>query len=924
MQSSYTGRLRARSLGVLLAVAGAAVCAHAGASGPVRARSLITATRCAVAPEIDGDLADAAWRGAGSAPILGSPSQPRNRIHACWDDAALYLAVWCEEPRMATIEAPPVERDGGVFLHESIEFFLSPQDGTGQYFHLMVDAANTQRDEEAPWPKSYDEAWNGVWESAVQRNESSWQLEVAVPFETLGVAPPEPTERWGLNVCRNRVNSGLDGNQLYSWSPLTGSSFHCPSRFGLLRFGVGEGVQIDAVGDLFPGTQTLACHCPAPTNARVYAGAADDFELRGRRAHQGDTQVRWRQFIDDRLVAVEVACADTGALLYASGHVRLDPVLPEGYANRLAQVDPSKRLLKEFHRAAARLAKSTAPLPERLDEWNAIAGRLDAAALEHQARRLLDNGPRAASGAPAYGLAVASSMVKILPQRPELARLTFSPEIRLQAAGNEAEAAQVVLYSPERDLRNVRLAATELRDAHGHVLPASCVSAAPVGFVETHSPKYYAAPIVGWWPDPILSETEQFDVRQGDLQPVWFSVRTPPDAAPGVYTGALTIRPESEPEAIIPVTVEVWEFALPVRSSLRTAVHCAPAYCYPPEQFAPERVTAIEQAFERFLAAHRVNPGSIYRPNKLLEGATLERWAKLDVNAFCIKYIRSGDLNAPDGLHMLPERLEHERTFIAQSLELARQHDMEDRAYVYMFDELRGKHFEGINEVAAVIEREFPNLITLTTAIDSTYGTRSPLKSVKAFCPNTPHYNLELAEQVRREGRQVWWYTCSGPSKPFANLLMEYPAMDIRLLMGFMAYAYHTDGFLYWSMILPSLRSCEQTPYTGWNIDFMGYNGDGNVIYPGQNGPLSSIRMENWLDGAEDYEYLKLAEQRIQQLRDAGKGRAAARLEAELSRFARPGNELVTSLTDYTLDPGAVCTARARLARLIELAGQDL
>ena len=45
--------------------------------------------------------------------------------------------------------------------------------------------------------------------------------------------------------------------------------------------------------------------------------------------------------------------------------------------------------------------------------------------------QLLRNGPRDSSGKPEYGIALASSMVKISPRRPELARLESSSRIVL-------------------------------------------------------------------------------------------------------------------------------------------------------------------------------------------------------------------------------------------------------------------------------------------------------------------------------------------------------------------------------------------------------------------------------------------------------------------------------------------------------------
>jgi len=43
-------------------------------------------------------------------------------------------------------------------------------------------------------------------------------------------------------------------------------------------------------------------------------------------------------------------------------------------------------------------------------------------------------------------------------------------------------------------------------------------------------------------------------------------------------------------------------------------------------------------------------------------------------------------------------------------------------------------------------------------------------------------------------------------------------------------------------------------------------NGDGNLIYPGPESPLSSIRLENIRDGLEDYEYLRLLGEKVERV----------------------------------------------------------
>ena len=248
-----------------------------------------------------------------------------------------------------------------------------------------------------------------------------------------------------------------------------------------------------------------------------------------------------------------------------------------------------------------------------------------------------------------------------------------------------------------------------------------------------------------------------------------------------------------------------------------------------------------------------------------------------------------------------------------------------------MPDEAGSHLFPVLEEMSRWLKQEFPGLTLVTTERLSGYiareaaeglpfGSLSGRTTVDWLVVTTSGFNKDWADYARKAGCQVWWYTATGPYKPYANLFLDYPAVDARLLMGFMAYAYGPDGFLHWGVMDETNNEKKLTggPYTDWNPqNRSGHNGAGNLVYPGQNGPITGIRMENWLDGMEDYEYCVLAEKRIQELRDAGRNAEADRLNSVLAPYADPGNEVVKSLTQYTLDPTVVEAARRKVAALI-------
>ncbi len=164
------------------------------------------------------------------------------------------------------------------------------------------------------------------------------------------------------------------------------------------------------------------------------------------------------------------------------------------------------------------------------------------------------------------GLWWASSGWKVSRCRP-LPEVT-TPALRIQAARNEREAAQVVLR-PNTALSGLRVQAQSLVNADGDMLPASAVEVLQVGYVPVIEPSDkigVAAP----WPDPILPLDKPINLTAGENQPLWVLVYVPENTPAGVYTGSLLLEAENW-QAQVPMEVEVFDFTLPDRMTCQTA-----------------------------------------------------------------------------------------------------------------------------------------------------------------------------------------------------------------------------------------------------------------------------------------------------------------------------------------------------------------
>src|SRR5262249_43830765 len=88
----------------------------------------------------------------------------------------------------------------------------------------------------------------------------------------------------------------------------------------------------------------------------------------------------------------------------------------------------------------------------------------------------------------------------------------------------------------------------------------------------------------------------------------------------------------------------------------------------------------------------------------------------------------------------------------------------------------------------------------------------------------------------------------------------------------------------------------------------------GLYVYPGVDGPRSSLRLENFRDGIEDYDLLVAARERLTALESAGAH--GAEVDALRAALALPA-EFAADPASYMLDPGTVRERRRLLARAL-------
>jgi len=498
--------------------------------------------------------------------------------------------------------------------------------------------------------------------------------------------------------------------------------------------------------------------------------------------------------------------------------------------------------------------------------------------------------------------------------RPPVTHLT------VEAARNEVEGVQLVVMAGKESVHSATLDVSDMTGEAGGSIPNVNVTWNIVGYVNTEQPSYPVRK-VGWWPDPLLPPAK-FDVPSGQVQPLWINVYVPADTKPGLYHGTVTLRLANGHAQSLPLEVRVWNFAVPKQQHLETCFLLRPEELQKFYKLATVPIEMYEQWID-FCVDHRISLMLCEWPSFR---ADMERLVARQLDrggsAFCLAnaWFEQGP----------PEvRRKHNAELVAQIKELydrAKKRGWTDRAYLYCHDEIGKEQFGYARELYEELKKVMPDLRLMQTFYkDDPVSALGDVLNV--WAPNTGRYRQVEFQARQAKGDTVWWYVCCGPGKPFANLMIEWPAIDHRLLL-WQNQKYGVTGFLYWSLDTwrDNLANEKRWPEVKWNPATFrndagkAHNGDGQLLYPGPDRqPLSSIRLENFRDGCEDYEYFWLLRDTLIRLKKANAAKHQA-LIAEVEKALAVDDTVVKDLTHFTQDPQVLRQARARIAGLIEWA----
>jgi len=183
----------------------------------------LTATRISESPKIDGVLDDTVWN---NLPYYGDfnmlepgtqgdiPLGYQTKVQLAYDDTAVYIAAYMEDPNPGSIASQFSQRDDVRAQADFIAVALNTYNDGINETRFGVTSAGTIFDSKISI-NDEDLGYNVVFESKISRDSKGWYAEFKIPYNALRF-PELEIQNWSINFYRRIINS----NETHSFAAI--------------------------------------------------------------------------------------------------------------------------------------------------------------------------------------------------------------------------------------------------------------------------------------------------------------------------------------------------------------------------------------------------------------------------------------------------------------------------------------------------------------------------------------------------------------------------------------------------------------------------------------------------------------------------------------------------------------------------------
>ena len=425
------------------------------------------------------------------------------------------------------------------------------------------------------------------------------------------------------------------------------------------------------------------------------------------------------------------------------------------------------------------------------------------------------------------------------------------------------------------------------------------VALAPAEFVASDNTSAILKKIPGLYPDPLMPLEKPVRMPQNQWRALWVTVK--PGASDKAGEKIITIKVKAKNDFIDKTEIEC-QFIIdvfPVESSKQTLIHTEwfHADCIYSQYRVPcwseEHWNLLEKYFQNF-TSHGINllltplwtppldtAEKGERPTVQLldisyqngifsfDFSKLDRWIDLALKCgvkyfeivhpftqwgakYCPKIMvkNKGVMEKMFGWHTSsssPEYILFLRTLFPELLAYLKQKNILNNCYFHISDEPTLNVIENYKACAKIIRE----LIGELPVIDALSHVELYLSgAVKHPIPA----NDMIEDFVEAKVAPLWTYYCVCQQKEVPNRFFNFPSYRNRI-MGILMYKYNISGFLQWGYNFWYTQFSLNTEINPFQVTDAGRSfcsGDAFLVYPGENGPVDSIRNEIQFEAIQD------------------------------------------------------------------------
>jgi Glycoside hydrolase 123, catalytic domain/Carbohydrate family 9 binding domain-like/Glycoside hydrolase 123 N-terminal domain len=197
----------------------------------------------------DGNLEKAVWKTADWVHVdhdmSGTRPYPQSAmdIATLWTPHCVYFAYRCKYTTLNIYnDGDPAAEKWGLWERDVVEVFINPQpERVNHYYEFEVSPDNLWIDLEINKDQSpfNDANWDSHFEHAtrIDPEHHIWTCEFRIPVASMGAKEIFGGSEWRLNLFRCDGPTQDYPRRFMSWSTIPeGTSFHVPTRFGIIQF----------------------------------------------------------------------------------------------------------------------------------------------------------------------------------------------------------------------------------------------------------------------------------------------------------------------------------------------------------------------------------------------------------------------------------------------------------------------------------------------------------------------------------------------------------------------------------------------------------------------------------------------------------------------------------------------------------------